>query len=208
MGEARGGERVTRSRKGARRTPAVRKAARPAAVRGATPDRMAMGKDDLLFEIGVEELPASYVAPALEQMEHLARTALEELRLSCARLETFGTPRRLALVVRGVAVRQTDIEEEIQGPASRVAFSCSAQDGPAMSRWAHGVVPTNSSRNLAAEIAPPIRPTPQVIERGSERLVVIDRGAARAAIEMTHEELVRRGNDGVHAERLRFQKVQ
>ncbi|TMQ67736.1 MAG: glycine--tRNA ligase subunit beta [Candidatus Eisenbacteria bacterium] len=138
MGEARGGERVTRSRKGARRTPAVRKAARPAAVRGATPDRMAMGKDDLLFEIGVEELPASYVAPALEQMEHLARTALEELRLSCARLETLGTPRRLALVVRGVAVRQTDIEEEIQGPASRVAFDAEGRPTPALLGFCRG----------------------------------------------------------------------
>ncbi|MFM8560157.1 MAG: glycine--tRNA ligase subunit beta, partial [bacterium] len=55
---------------------------------------------DLLFEIGVEELPAGYVPPALEQLER-------------------GVPH---VVVRDVAERQTDFDEEAMGPAAKVAF--------------------------------------------------------------------------------------
>jgi len=77
---------------------------------------------DLLFEIGVEELPASYILPALEQLDRGASAGLADLRLAFAGLETWATPRRLVLFVRGVAARQRDHREEVQGPAVRVAF--------------------------------------------------------------------------------------
>jgi len=77
---------------------------------------------DLLFEIGVEEMPAGYIPPACDQLGRGARAMLEELRLEFGELETFATPRRLALFVRGVAERQADASEEVQGPAARVAF--------------------------------------------------------------------------------------
>jgi len=77
---------------------------------------------DLLFEIGVEELPAGYVPPALEQLERGAGAMLADLRLACGEIRAFGTPRRLVLHVRDLAVRQTDFSEEVQGPAVRVAY--------------------------------------------------------------------------------------
>ncbi len=77
---------------------------------------------DLLFEIGVEELPAGYVPPALEQLERAVTAGLETLRLAHGTQRTRATPRRLALHVEGVAERQTDRDEEAMGPASRVAF--------------------------------------------------------------------------------------
>ena len=77
---------------------------------------------DLLFEIGVEELPAGYVPPALEQLEHKIRDGLTALRLGFGGVVTHGTPRRLAVLVHRVDERQTDFEEEAMGPAARVAF--------------------------------------------------------------------------------------
>jgi len=77
---------------------------------------------DLLFEIGVEELPAGYVPPALEQLERLVRAGLEDLRLGFDDVTGYATPRRLAVLVTGVAGRQRDHEEEAMGPAAKVAF--------------------------------------------------------------------------------------
>jgi glycyl-tRNA synthetase beta chain len=77
---------------------------------------------DLLFEIGVEELPGGYVPPALEQLEHAARDGLAGLRLAVGDLCTYGTPRRLVLFVKDLAERQADFDEEAMGPAVKVAY--------------------------------------------------------------------------------------
>ena len=81
-----------------------------------------MSARELLFEIGVEELPASYAPPALEQLERGVRAGLEELRLGFGGVVTHGTPRRLAVIVHRLAERQADFDEEAMGPAARVAF--------------------------------------------------------------------------------------
>lgn len=77
---------------------------------------------DLLFEIGVEEVPAGYIPPALEQLDRGASAMLAELRLSCGAITVHGTPRRLALVVREVGDRQPDLDEEVMGPSAKAAF--------------------------------------------------------------------------------------
>ena len=56
---------------------------------------------DLLFEIGIEELPSSYCMPAVEQLAESVRRGLAELRLSHGEVRAFATPRRLALLVTG-----------------------------------------------------------------------------------------------------------
>jgi glycyl-tRNA synthetase beta chain len=76
----------------------------------------------LLIEIGVEELPASFVARALEQMPELARMALAAARLTHGEVHAMGTPRRLALLVENVADAQPDLEEEVLGPPRSAAF--------------------------------------------------------------------------------------
>lgn len=93
---------------------------------------------DLLFEIGVEELPSSYVPPALEQLEREARVALAELRLAFREARTVGTPRRLTLIVEGLATRQTDHEEEATGPAVRVAYDAEGQPTRALLGFCQG----------------------------------------------------------------------
>ena len=77
---------------------------------------------DLLFEIGVEELPSSFVAGALAALPGLAGKRLKDLRLGHGALRAYGTPRRLALVIEGLVDRQTDLAEELTGPPVSAAF--------------------------------------------------------------------------------------
>lgn len=77
---------------------------------------------DLLFEIATEEIPASYITPALNQIKILFTERAEKHRLETHALYFAGTPRRLTLFVRGLPQRQESITEEIQGPAASIAF--------------------------------------------------------------------------------------
>ena len=71
---------------------------------------------DLLFEIGTEELPPSYIRPALEQMSRNAARLLSEARIEHGEISTFGTPRRLVLIARDLAEQQLDVREKVFGP--------------------------------------------------------------------------------------------
>lgn len=77
---------------------------------------------DLLFEIGTEEIPARFMDHAIGQLAAQAASLLDDRRLSYAGLSTYGTPRRLALVVKGLSDQQRDLEKEVKGPARKAAF--------------------------------------------------------------------------------------
>lgn len=77
----------------------------------------------LLIEIVTEEIPAGYIVPALEAMAASMEQKLSRARIqSAGGPETFGTPRRLALMIRDVAERQSSITSEVIGPPKAVAF--------------------------------------------------------------------------------------
>ncbi len=77
----------------------------------------------LLIEIVTEEIPAGYITPALEAMATLMDQRLSQARIEHAKgAETFGTPRRLALIVQDVSERQASISKEVLGPPKAVAF--------------------------------------------------------------------------------------
>lgn len=77
---------------------------------------------DLLFEIGTEEVPASYITPALNQIKTLFAERAEKHRLETQSLSCTGTPRKLTLFVKGLPKRQESITEEVQGPSAAIAF--------------------------------------------------------------------------------------
>jgi glycyl-tRNA synthetase beta chain len=77
---------------------------------------------DLLLEIGVEELPASFVRGAVDALPGLLEKELRERRLTHAEIGAVGTPRRLAVWASGVLERQPDLADEVLGPPARVAF--------------------------------------------------------------------------------------
>lgn len=93
---------------------------------------------ELLFEIGVEELPAGYVPPALAQLESGARRMLEELRLSHGGISVLGTPRRLVLKISNLASRQKDYDEEAVGPAAKAAFDADGNPTKALLGFCRG----------------------------------------------------------------------
>ncbi|MCL2450834.1 MAG: glycine--tRNA ligase subunit beta, partial [Polyangiaceae bacterium] len=76
----------------------------------------------LLLEIGVEELPSSFVDAALASLPRIAADELARARLTHGELRALGTPRRLAVLVRDVAARQLDLDEEVIGPPEAAAF--------------------------------------------------------------------------------------
>ena len=77
---------------------------------------------DLLFEIGTEEIPASYISPALDQLQNMAKETLMEQNLSFGELKVMGTPRRLALSVSNLETLQPDQSVEVTGPPKKAAY--------------------------------------------------------------------------------------
>jgi glycyl-tRNA synthetase beta chain len=76
----------------------------------------------LLLEIGAEELPSSFVDAALTALPKITADELARARLSHGEVRALGTPRRLAVLVQGVAVRQLDLDEEVIGPPETAAY--------------------------------------------------------------------------------------
>jgi glycyl-tRNA synthetase beta chain len=77
---------------------------------------------ELLLEIGVEELPYQFIAPALTALKDSAEQLLKDQRLGFQSVRTLGTPRRLILVVEGLATQQTSMVKAAMGPSKAVAF--------------------------------------------------------------------------------------
>lgn len=105
-------------------------------------------KPDLLLELGVEELPSSFVAAALKALPKLVADELAELRLGHADIWVGGTARRLALIVSQLDESQADLDEEVLGPPARVAFDADGKPTRAALAFASklGVEPSALSR--------------------------------------------------------------
>ena len=82
---------------------------------------------DYLLEIGTEEIPAKFMSGALVQLKELALKKLQKQRIKFESIRTMGTPRRLALLVEGMADKEEDLRLEVRGPAKKAAFDSSAQ---------------------------------------------------------------------------------
>jgi glycyl-tRNA synthetase beta chain len=76
----------------------------------------------LLFEIGVEEMPARFVGNTLFQLKSNLSKLFNENRIAFEDIKAYGTPRRLTLIVNGIEEKQSDLEEEVKGPAKKIAM--------------------------------------------------------------------------------------
>ncbi|MGE4559877.1 MAG: glycine--tRNA ligase subunit beta [Desulfobulbus sp.] len=77
---------------------------------------------ELLFEIGTEEIPAGYIQPALDTLAAESAKKLGALELSFGAIRTYGTPRRLTLIIDDLQSRQADRRQEHIGPAKKAGY--------------------------------------------------------------------------------------
>ncbi|OKP89951.1 glycine--tRNA ligase subunit beta [Paenibacillus sp. P32E] len=82
---------------------------------------------DILFEIGLEEVPARFIRAAMEQLQDRTSKWLEASRISYGGVSAYATPRRLTVLVKDVAERQEDISEEVKGPSRKIALDASGE---------------------------------------------------------------------------------
>ncbi len=91
---------------------------------------------DLLVEIGTEELPPTSLEALSEAFHSAVCAGLEKHGLNYRIATPYATPRRLAVLARGVDSRQPEQHVERRGPALRAAFDADGQ-------------PTNAARGFA-----------------------------------------------------------
>ncbi|MBS3767243.1 MAG: glycine--tRNA ligase subunit beta [Candidatus Cloacimonetes bacterium] len=78
--------------------------------------------NDYLFEIGVEELPAGYIDPAINTVVSYFKKRLEKSKIKYNYIKQFSTPRRLAVLINGLPYKQKDRVKEIKGPPKNIAY--------------------------------------------------------------------------------------
>ena len=93
---------------------------------------------DLLFEIGAEEIPAGFMPHILGQLKQLAETKLNDAHLPFESIATYGTPRRLALIVKGLADTSAEISERHKGPSASIAYDADGNATKAAIGFARG----------------------------------------------------------------------
>lgn len=93
---------------------------------------------DFVFEIGTEEIPARFMASAISQMQDITVNWLTENRLVYEKAAAYGTPRRLAVYITGLAEKQEEFTEEVKGPAQKAAFDGEGNPTKAAEGFARG----------------------------------------------------------------------
>ena len=127
---------------------------------------------ELLLEIGAEEIPAGFVPQALTGLESIARKELEASQIDFKGVKTFGTPRRLVLVIEAVSEKQRDEETKKIGPSKQAAFDAKGNPTKAAIGFAKGqsvpvesltLVETGKGEYLCAVKKEPGRPTIELL---------------------------------------------
>ena len=77
---------------------------------------------DFLLEIGTEEIPASYIQPALDAMATMIGKFLSDRRVAHGAIRTMATPRRLVWMIKDVTEGQQARTVEVTGPPKEIAF--------------------------------------------------------------------------------------
>ncbi len=132
---------------------------------------------DFLLEIGLEEIPARMIAGAEAELGSRVNELLTRERLlgPKAKLTTYSTPRRLAVLVEDLLQSQTDTEEKLTGPSWKVAF----KDG----------APTAAAEAFAKKAGVAVAALVKVANAKGEYVGAIVKRQGRAAAELLAAEL-------------------
>ena len=93
---------------------------------------------NFLLEIGLEEVPAHLVTPAINQLVERAENFMADERLAYGAIKPFSTPRRLAVLISDVAEKAEDFQEEVKGPAKKVALDAEGNYSKAAQGFVRG----------------------------------------------------------------------
>src|SRR4051812_41567600 len=78
---------------------------------------------DFLLEIGLEEIPARMIDPAREELARRVGELLSREGLASGpNITAYSTPRRLAVIATGLLAAQANVEEQVIGPATKIAY--------------------------------------------------------------------------------------
>lgn len=77
---------------------------------------------DFLFEIGTEELPPKHLAAISAALTHNLEKNFKHHGLSHGAIQSYATPRRLAVLVQDLSTKQSDQLVEMRGPATKIAY--------------------------------------------------------------------------------------
>jgi glycyl-tRNA synthetase beta chain len=132
---------------------------------------------DFLLEIGLDEVPARMIAGAEAELGRRVNDLLTRERLLAdrAKLTTYSTPRRLAVLVEGVLASQADSEEQLTGPSWKVAF----KDG----------APTKAAEAFAKKAGVAVASLEKVTNAKGEYVGATVKRLGRAASELLASEL-------------------
>ncbi len=126
---------------------------------------------DFLLEIGLEEIPARMIQDASQELQKRVEDLLSKNALSCSEVKRAETPRRLTLIASGIPATQPDVQEQLTGPATKVAYK-DGQPTPAAHAFAKkaGVdvsqlqkVTTPKGEYLSASVTNKGKPAAQVL---------------------------------------------
>ncbi|MDD2446339.1 MAG: glycine--tRNA ligase subunit beta [Tissierellia bacterium] len=75
-----------------------------------------------LLEIGVEEIPARYIADTINQMKNNTIELLGNERVNYSSIDIYTTPRRLTMIIQGLEEKLDSLEENVKGPSKKIAY--------------------------------------------------------------------------------------
>src|SRR5664279_4345910 len=131
---------------------------------------------DFLLEIGVEEIPARMIDSARDELARRVSELLQRERLANApAVRAYSTPRRLAVIVQGVAPSQADVTEQLTGPSLKIAY----KDG----------VPTPAAEAFARKSGVELKALEKITTPKGEYLAATVQKKGRAAGEILSESL-------------------
>ncbi|HEY3203230.1 MAG TPA: glycine--tRNA ligase subunit beta [Thermoanaerobaculia bacterium] len=139
-----------------------------------------MNRHDFLFEIRTEEIPAPALLPARLELSRRLSEAFADEGLAPVAVESYATPRRLAVVLRGIPERQEDRFAEILGPPASSAFGAGGKPTKAAEGFAKAqkldvtdlvVIDTPRGRTVAARKTIPGREASEVLPEIVSRVV-------------------------------------
>jgi len=133
-----------------------------------------------ILEIGVEELPASDVDAAREQLTQRIPTLLDELHLTHGDIRIFTTPRRIAVSIDSLSPNQPDRESLVKGPPADKALDKDGKPTQAGLGFAkkNNIDPSalevreeNGGKYVFAVVKQKGRPAPEVLAEALPKLI-------------------------------------